>query len=503
MFKSLFAKTYALISTVTICSLLVLGGILLIFVENYATTEKEMLMHQNGEKIAEMTTGVSNNFSPLLERYYVTTLELFAEISNSDILVVNQGGAVLASTENFKKRSIVVSKDVMNTLARDKYFKEIGTFNGTFNTTYLTVGVPIMTNGTVVGGVFLSSTTEEMTKLRRDIFGMFTPSAAAVLILSFLIVYFVTHQMVKPLKTMSRAAKSFAMGSFETRIPVNGEDEISDLAESFNQMADALARTEQSRSSFIANISHELKTPMTTISGFVNGILDGTIDQESQGKYLKIVSDEMKRLSRLVNSLLELSRLEGDQGSMVTTVFDICELTKRVLLGFERQVEAKNLHVNVNFFKEKIDIVADYDSIYQVVFNLTDNAIKYANEGGLIEIDVIPQDDKINISITNSGYGIPEEARPLVFERFYKTDTSRGIDKKGLGLGLYIVKMILQRHGERIWVDSKANEYTTFTFTLSTVKAKEKAKERDKDRDRENNRNAVAEKGGDDEIESL
>jgi len=283
------------------------------------------------------------------------------------------------------------------------------------------------------------------------------------------------------MRRMRIAAKKFASGHFDVRVPVQGHDEVAELAVAFNDMATSLEKLEDLRSTFLANVSHDLRTPMTTISGFVDGIIEGIIPPEKQGHYLEIISVEVKRLSRLVSSLLDLSRIQAGDRKFVPTAFDICEMGRLILIGFEQKIEAKNLDVEFDITDDRMMAYADHDAVYQVFYNLCDNAVKFSREGGKYRISIHDVDKKIKVSVYNQGQGIPLDDIPYVFERFYKSDKSRGLDKSGAGLGLFIAKTIMNSHGEDLTVDSVYGEYCEFSFTLkyaTSAQIAEKAEQR-------------------------
>ena len=265
---------------------------------------------------------------------------------------------------------------------------------------------------------------------------------------------------------MAEATKRYAAGDFSMRVHVDGRNEMADLAGAFNSMARDLASLESARRSFVANVSHELKTPMTTIGGFIDGILDGTIPPDKQSHYLQIVSDEVKRLSRLVVSMLNLSKIEAGKLSLNRAEFDICDMIFRTMLGFEQVIEQKQFSITGLENMESTIISGDRDMLTQVVYNLIDNAVKFTPEGGEIHFDVVHDMQKVYISIRNSGKGISSEEIDRVFDQFYKVDKSRSFDVKGAGLGLYIVKSIVEMHGGAIKASSVENQYTEFSFWL-------------------------------------
>jgi len=295
---------------------------------------------------------------------------------------------------------------------------------------------------------------------------IFILSAVGCLCVAYIGVYFLSKRMTDPLLQISTAAKQFANGDFSYRVNVQSNDEIAELAQTLNDMASALDKLEGSRRSFVANVSHELKTPMTSIAGFIDGILDGTIPKEKEKYYLKIVSDEVRRLSRLVVAMLNMSKIESGDFVMKYHNYDISEQIINVLLTFEQKIEQKNIEI---FGLDKLattNVNADPDMIYQVIYNIVDNAVKFTNVNGYISVNLTDEDDFVRVSIKNSGNGIKSEELSKIFERFYKVDKSRSLDAKGAGLGLYIVKTMVEMHGGKIWAQSKEPKSAEFIFTL-------------------------------------
>ncbi len=292
-------------------------------------------------------------------------------------------------------------------------------------------------------------------------------SALLVLLAVMIAVYFISERVTCPLREMSTAAKRFAGGKFDTRVVVHGNDEVAELAVAFNQMADSLQNLDKMRSSFIANVSHDLRTPMTTIAGFIDGIRDGVIPPEERDYYLGVIAMEVQRLSRLVSSLLDLSRIQAGDRKFTPEEFDICEMGRLILISFEKQLEEKQLQVEFESEDDRMLAYADRDAIYQIFYNICHNAVKFSAVGGLFRIRITSLDRKLQVAVYNEGQGIPKEDLPYVFERFYKSDKSRGLDKTGVGLGLYISKTIIEAHGERIRVESECGKSCEFFFTLA------------------------------------
>jgi signal transduction histidine kinase len=347
--------------------------------------------------------------------------------------------------------------------------------DGVFNELMLNYFYKIQGEGNVKAIIMVSS--PDITITDNDLTAQMIKTIISVSLWIFLAalisVYFISERIVEPLKQISTAATNFAKGKFDSRVRVTGHDEVAELAGTFNNMADSLARLEEMRSTFLANVSHDLRTPMTTISGFVDGILDGTIPEEKHSYYLAIISSEVRRLSRLVSSLLQLSRMEAGETKLKMSDFNLSEKARQVLISFESKIDAKKLEIEFNS-DEDLFVNADTDAMHQVIYNLIDNAIKFTPESGTISITINPlvldkRTKKAVVSVRNTGPGIPAEEIPFLFDRFYKSDRSRGLDKTGTGLGLYIAKTTLRNHGEDIKVKSEPGKYTEFTFTLPLI----------------------------------
>lgn len=303
-------------------------------------------------------------------------------------------------------------------------------------------------------------------------------SAALLVLLAILIaVYFISDRVTSPLRGMYVATEQFANGNFDTRVPVpkNGRDEVVQLAQAFNRMAESLEHLEGLRNSFIANVSHDLRTPMTTIIGFTEEIRDGVIPQSEQDHYLEIIANEAKRLSRLVASLLDISRIQAGDRKFTPTPFDICEMGRVILISFEQQIDEKKLDVSFECESDRMIVLADHDAIYQIFYNICHNAVKFSKPGGAFRVRIrFDRDHKVLVSVYNEGEGIPKEDLPYIFDRFYKSDKSRGLDKSGAGLGLFIAKTIIQAHGEKIWAQSEEGKWCEFFFTLTKAEQQEK-----------------------------
>jgi len=289
---------------------------------------------------------------------------------------------------------------------------------------------------------------------------------AAVGAVGAVIFYLNTAQLLKPVLNVTHAAENYAKGDFSVRLKETGDAQLDYLATTMNRMADFIDQNERNRKRFISDISHELKTPMTTIGGFVDNILDGTIPQEQERHYLKIVSSEVQRMSRMVRSMLNISRFEEGTMSLKAEKFDLTHLLIRTLLLFEKKIDAKGVSVEGLEDCPRTMAEADKDLMQQVFYNLTENAIKFVNKGGTIFLAVESDETHAHVHIRNSGEGLTEDEISHVFERFYKTDESRGKDTTGVGLGLSIVSRIMVLHNGTVTVKSVKNEHTEFIVSL-------------------------------------
>ena len=464
MFKSIFAKYFTVLSTIIVVSFAAMGGMQMLFSTRYWVSDKQALLRENTRSLADITATYTMRGESLsmLHPY----LSLMGETIDSYIFITDTDGKVLICSENAKTilTGIILPESVVEKLDLGHYF-EVGLLDGVYSNRYYTVGEPIkFQQQQVIGYVFASTSAEGLSEHLMNNLQVFFLSALGVMMLTFIAVYIMTFRMVRPLRQMAMAARSFGIGDFSYRIPVQGKDEVAELAASLNNMAVSLSSVEGMRRSFIANVSHELKTPMTTIAGFIDGILDGTIPAEKHSHYLKIVTQEVKRLSRLVKSMLDLSRIDNGEMKLKPGHYDLTEQVCNILLSFEHRIEAKDISVTGLEDCPRAEVLADFDLLGQVVYNLLDNAIKFIDVGGTLTLTISHRDKRVYCTIKNTGVGIPSDEMPHIFERFYKSDKSRSLDKNGMGLGLYIVKTVINLHHGEISVRSVEGEYCEFEF---------------------------------------
>lgn len=478
MQKTIFTKYYMVCSTLIIVSITILGALFLVFAAQYFKEDKYKLLQSNADRAATVAAHNYEKNQYLDKRELVDLYSAMSQTIDATFFVVNSSGRTILCTEKSpcNHTTYTVPDSVMQAIVKDGAYSEMGRLGGIYSDHYYTYAQPIKSegNGRNIAFIFVSThASQQLQMFMNEMLKMFLFSAIAVLVLTFIIIYFVTMSMVKPLRRMSIAAQKFGRGEFDTRLEITTYDEMGQLAMALNNMAQSLSTMEATRRSFTANVSHELKTPMTSIAGFIDGILDGTIPPEKHSYYLKIVSDETKRLSRLVRTMLNLAKIEAGEMRINKSCINIVEIICQTVFTFEQPIEKKQLVIR-GLDHDKVIVDADPDLIHQVVYNLTENAVKFVNEGGYIEFSFIVDGPKTYVSVKNSGAGLSKDEIPKIFDRFYKTDKSRGLDKNGVGLGLYIVQSIINLHGGDIIVRSVEGEYSEFVFSLPTPKPQSK-----------------------------
>ena len=476
-FQGLYWRQMFITVGMVLLTLMLLGASFGSLSYNYARSQKSGEIRTKAVVMSQLSVNYleSGRFLTIEElqndRDFRQLASFAATVSDVHFMICDREGHVLLSTDKDLTGMTVtmpakMTREIMEqgeTSARD----DLG---GLYENKRFAVGVPAVnpTSGEVVGEVFAVSTSASLDAMWQGFVGLFFMTALVVLMISFMASSVTTMRQIQPIREMAAATRQYAEGNFDIRMNDYGrDDEIGELAASFNNMAESLQQTERQRREFIANISHELKTPMTTIAGYTDGILDGTIPPENERQYLQIISNESRRLSRMVRRMLDVSQLQVMDPLRGGNHFDICESMRRVLISMEKKINDRHLDVDADIPEEPILVLGDNDMITQVIYNLLENAAKFAREGSTLYLGVTTIDGKARVTVRNVGDTIPAEELPLLFERFHKSDKSRSEDKDGVGLGLYIVKTILEQHRETIRVTSE-NGVTAFTFSLTT-----------------------------------
>ena len=486
MFKSIFARYLVSFLVVIIASFLILGLLISSLLGNYSDSIINNDLVRVAKSASELISGQMSlseksygDFDTFINNEYELVKKGVSAIAQNStdrgILVVNSSGIVLLTDDGVEKdfvKKAFPEGELEKSKGTDYYLKK-SSFDGVFDKQQLTCIREILFDGKCVGFVATISINNQSDELVSSTVKMILMTSMWVMCAAIIVSYFISEKTVAPLRHMSKAAKAFGTGQFDVRVPVIGNDEISELAIAFNNMASSMATLENTRRSFLANVSHDLRTPMTTISGFIDAIIDGAIPPEKHEYYLKIIATEVRRLSRLVSSLLDISRIQAGERQFNMTSFDICEMAREILISCEQRIEDKQLDVSFECDADNIRVIADRDAIHQILYNICDNGIKFSRQGGKYCISIKDREKKIYVSVFNEGVGIPSEDLPYVFDRFYKSDKSRGLDKTGVGLGMYIAKTIIDAHKESITVNSKHNEWCEFIFTLKKDTSKQ------------------------------
>ena len=481
MFRSLFARMLITISLVLTFSFLILSVILANFANEYELQKREDDLHRTTAAAYDLLmegleldkgTSLAAFLAADAERYETYFRVYLSNTEETVLLLCDVEGRVLlfeqGNTDYADRELAAIPKTIV-----DASFTEEGGFCGAAKLfgegIYRLVCARALLgeDGHRIGLVVTLSTAESFGGLTQMLIRTVLLTSLWIILGALVILYFFCERIAGPLREMNNVTKRFAKGEFDRRVTVMGSDEIAMLGTAFNQMAESLDQLETMRNSFISNVSHDLRTPMTTILGFIEGITSGAIPEEKREYYLGVIAEEIRRLSRLVTELLDLSRLQSGTRKFDFSTFDICEMARLILIANEQRIEEKNLEVEFLAENDNLLVCGDKDAIHQVLYNLCDNAIKFSRQGGVFRITIAAVGKrKVSVTVYNEGIGIPSSDVPFVFERFYKSDKSRGRDKTGAGLGLYISKTIMDAHGEELTLESTENEFCAFTFTL-------------------------------------
>jgi signal transduction histidine kinase len=395
-------------------------------------------------------------------------MSLLASNVDADIFLVNKFGFVLVVSDD--KYSYLEFKNFMEKelgeLSQGRVIENTGRYQNIFNEEMYIYMIPIIDNDEFLGAIATFTPVTHINEPIKRINMFMWYTAVGLIIAAAISIYILTRKMIiHPLAEINKAAQKISKGEVERRVQFKSKDEIGDLAESFNTMADSLEKVEKNRRDFISNVSHELRTPITSIKGFIGGILDGVIPKDKENYYLTITYEEIQRLTRLVNDLLDLSVLDAGKFKLNISEVDINEIIRLCVIKSEAKINTKQLTVDVTLQDEHLYVLGDRDRVIQVVTNLLDNAVKYVSDSGSIKIVTRTKSDKVLVSLYNDGPKIPEEDIRHIWERFYKSDKAR-TSKVSTGLGLPIVRNILTQLGEDIWVENGEKEGVTFYFTL-------------------------------------
>ena len=479
MFHSMFSRLFLILLLIILVVVFVGAGFSIIAIRNNMIAGRmESLLVQAREIAFLASRAEDSTLSDYLgvdtptETYLQWKAAAVYEDYGAYILIVDRNGRVkdnmvTAIQNNPDTVESLTTSDVTDALREVLTGKEIQTrITNAAKGTVFTVAVPWVQNGNVLGAVFIHTSAQIIEAEYRGVVFQIVAGFSIAALVSAACALLYTRSIVRPLTVITRAAEDMSRGRFNARAAVTGVNEVRQLAGAFNVMADKLAQVEENRREFVANVSHELRSPVTSIHGFVEGMLDGTIPEEERGHYLQVVSDETNRLKKLIADLLELSRMERGVMTLNRTNFDINEAVRRVIIGRMNDLETRGIELHLDFESEPCMVCADQDRITQVIYNLVDNALKFINDRGNLTIRTSLVHDKVSVIVANDGAPILPEDRPHIFERFYKADKAHTVVKgSGTGLGLSICQRILQQHGQSIRL-MPTETGAAFEFTL-------------------------------------
>ena len=470
MKRSVFFRNFMITTAMFVICFLVFGFTLVIMGRAFLVRERQENLFATAGEVKSFTEALHTE-EELSGWELRMNLATIAQSTGDHIFICDSGGTVVSSSERTLDSPYIgrsIPAGVVRQLRDEGSYQALTDLDGFYDGMYYIVAEPIAArDGQTAGYVFVGYAASNFFGVWGGFLLVFLLITVGVLCMAIVFEYANERRLARPLNEMAEAAHRFARGDYSVRVsPYPDEDEIGTLIQAFNTMAESLEGNESRRREFIANVSHELRTPMTAIAGFADGLLDGTIPQSEEKKYLQTISMETKRLGRLVRSMLDMSRLRDGDPARREQTFDLGETVVQTLLSFEERVETKHMSVALNVPEDAIRVKGDVDALTRVIYNLVDNAVKFAWTGTELAVSVWKENGKAYTSVQDSGQQIPPEELPLIFDRFHKADRSRCQDREGVGLGLYMVREILAAHDQDIFVTSE-NGVTTFTFTLA------------------------------------
>ena len=435
----------------------------------------EHLKREKADSLYREATLVANTYASDLYNNQAsldavkTQLDVLDTYLSSTVWIINPSGRIiLDSSAPVEIDNPIIIENFDPTVTAGSYYT-VGNFFQTFSEETLSVFAPITSHFKVNGYVVIHTPMTTVENSANSLLNISYILLIIMLLLSMIILFFFTEMVYIPLRKITYATEQYASGNMHYEFQVESEDEMGYLAASLSYMANEIAKSEDNQKKFIANVSHDFRSPLTSIKGYLEAMLDGTIPPEIHEKYIQIVLNETERLTKLTNGLLQLNNLNTKGMLLNRSDFDINQMIRNTAATFEGICQNRLIGIELVLTGEQLTVNADPDKIQQVLYNLLDNAIKFSHNDSIIKIETTEKSSKVLVSVKDNGIGIPKDSLKLIWDRFYKTDLSRGKDKKGTGLGLSIVKEIIRTHGENVNVVSTEGVGTEFIFTLSKV----------------------------------
>ncbi len=475
IFRSLRIKLVSIYLLIVILFIFILGATLTFSFKKHLYDMREESVVECAKQITQMYSDGSLAVVDIENGQTIPVLMTTAKDFDATIQIANTTSRRLNYNMDDEKLTVyekdeLVSDEIYNTVYYKKeVFVKSDYYNEEMGKKVLTVAYPMMypnSDDKPWAILIINSSLDTVNETYSKIVNMLWFPAIIIFLLGFFMIYILVNGVVTRVRRLNSATQAIAKGQFDIEIDDRGTDEISQLAKGFNQMAEDLKVSDASKRDFVSNAAHELRSPMTSINGFVEGMLDGTIPQEKHRMYLEIVSSEVKRLTKLVKTMLDLSRIESGRDKITLSKIDINELIRHVIIRLSQKIEQKGILPEIEISDEPLFVMADSDKIEQVLQNLVDNAIKFTDEGKSLLLSTVKKGNKVYVTVKDEGAGISENDLKFIWDRFYTVDKARSGNKSGTGLGLSIVKSIIDQHGQEISVKSTENVGTEFVFTL-------------------------------------
>ena len=470
--KSIYLRNFMAVALMVLVCFLILISSFFSICRNYIVSEYRVDMENSARELARVANAMGQTES-LSGWSLRMSLSSIANATGNHVFITDRNGVIVNCSDRAPICEHIgrkIDSQVLNVIDSHGEYDQMSNLASFYKSNRYVVAMPIVSDKAQNPGyVFVSNVIDNILGAWSTFMSLAMLISGGVFVSALLVTLIYSKRMARPLDEIAAASAKFARGDFSVRVRQveDSTDEMGALIESFNSMADSLESAEKHRSEFIANVSHELRTPMTTIAGFADGILDGTIPPELQNQYLRSIRDETRRLSRLVREMLDSSQAGSRSADKSRyTSFDITELVLQTLFSFESRAVEKGLDVDPQVPENHIIVKADRDAITRVIYNLLDNAVKFADPNSCITLRLYKDDNKAYVSVKDRGQTIPADDLPYIFDRFHKSDRSRSVDKDGVGLGLYLLKTIINNHNEDIAVKSE-DGVTEFVFTLA------------------------------------
>ena len=476
IFKSLRVKLVSIYLAIVVLFITVLGAVLTFSFKKHLTQMREESIIECAKQIAKMYADGSLRVVDVDEGQTIPVLITTAKDFDATIQIANASSRLLNYNIDSEKLTVYeknerVSDEIYNKVYKAGEIFTLSHHDDVMDKDVLTVAYPLIrpNSDDIWAILIINSSLDTVNETYSKIVKMLWLPAIIIFVAGFVVIYILVHNIVSRVRKLNNATQAIAKGKFDTNVVVKGHDEISQLARDFNKMAEDLKVSDASKRDFVSNAAHELRSPMTSINGFVEGMLDGTIPEEKHRDYLEIVSSEVKRLSKLVKTMLDLSRIESGRDKLILKKVDINEIIRHVVIRLLQKIEMKGICPEIKISDEPLWVMADEDKIEQVLQNLIDNAIKFTDKGKSLILLTEKKANKVYVTVKDEGAGISENELKFIWDRFYTVDKARSGEKTGTGLGLSIVKSIIDQHGETISVKSAINDGTEFVFTLKAA----------------------------------